>query len=281
MSDGSLAIIAGSGVLPRMIAEARAAEGAERLVVEFEGVPVGSWAEAHPRLRLPFEKPGRLFSELRKAGCTEVTFAGGMQRPRLRPLHFDLTALRLATRILPMLRQGDDALLRSLASVFEAEGFSVTAPHAYLEGLLAAEGVPSRVKPSEEDRSDAARAAGLVAGIGALDVGQAAVVAQGICLGLETVQGTDALIDFVAATRAGFAHDPGGGRGVLLKAPKPGQDWRVDLPAIGPETLRRAARAGLSGVAVQAGGVLILGLEETVAAADEEGLFLWGRRAEG
>lgn len=269
-----LAIIAGAGVLPRLVAEACARRGDPLLVVAFEGAGAGDWIAAHPHASLPFEKPGRLFAALRKAGCTRVTFAGGMARPRLDPLRFDLTALRLAPRILPLLRQGDDATLRGLAAVFEAEGFAVEPPHALLEGLLAPDGIPTRAKPGDRDRADADRAADLVAAIGAVDAGQAAVVAGGICLGLESIQGTDALLDFVARTPPGL-RPPGG---VLMKAPKPGQDWRLDLPAIGPETIRRAAAAGLSGVVVQAGGVLLLGVGETLAEADRLGLFLWGRR---
>ncbi len=271
-----LGIIAGDGVLPRLIAETCARHGTDHLVIAFEGIAPG-WIAQHPHLVAPFEKPGRVFAALRRAGCTRVTFAGGMRRPRLDPLRFDLTALRLAPRILPMLRRGDDATLRGLAGVFEAEGFTVAPPHGELAGLLAAEGCATLAQPGPEDRADAARAAELVAALGAVDAGQAAVVAQGVCLGLESIQGTDALLDFVAETGAAHRPDPRGGRGVLLKAPKPGQDWRIDLPAIGPETLRRAAAAGLAGVVVEAGGVLVLGAADCVAEADRLGLFLWGR----
>jgi len=218
-----------------------------------------------------FERPGRLFAALRAAGCGTVTFAGGMVRPRLRPLRFDLTMLRLAPRLLAGLRAGDDTTLRLIAGVFEAEGFEVVAPQALLPELPAVAGVHSRALPSDGDRADAARAAAIVAALGAVDVGQAAVVAQGICLGLESIQGTDALLDFVARTGSGFRPDPAGPRGVLYKAPKPGQDRRLDLPAIGPETLRGAAAAGLAGVVVEAGGVMILDHAATVAAADAAG----------
>ncbi|MEM9048191.1 MAG: UDP-2,3-diacylglucosamine diphosphatase LpxI [Pseudomonadota bacterium] len=274
-----MGIIAGAGELPRLIAQVCADRGQPHLVIGFQGAGAGDWVDAHPHARPPFEKPGKLFAALRSAGCDRVTFAGAMQRPRLDPLRFDLTALRLAPRILPILRRGDDATLRGLAAVFEAEGFSVVPPHGELEGLLAPEGVLGVNAPSPADRADAARAAILAAGIGALDVGQAAVVAQGLCLGLESLAGTDALLAYVAQTADALRPDPDGGRGVLVKLPKPGQDWRLDLPAIGPETVRKAARAGLAGIAVGAGGVLILGLKETVAEADRAGLFLWGWRA--
>jgi DUF1009 family protein len=275
--DG-LAIVAGRGDLPRLLAEDCARRGRPYRVVVFEGLAL-DWLAGHPVLRATFEKPGRLFADLRAAGCRLVTFAGGMTRPALRPLRFDLKMLRLAPRVLRGLRAGDDSTLRMIAGVFEAEGFAVRAPHEILPDLIAPAGTLGRVAPSARDRDDVRRAAEIVAALGAADVGQAAVVAQGICLGLESIQGTDALLDFVARTGVGFRPDPKGARGVLFKAPKPGQDLRLDLPAIGPGTVERAAAAGLAGVAVQAGGVMILGYAATVAAADAGGLFIWGREA--
>ena len=275
MADG-LAIVAGRGALPRLVAEDCARRGRPYRVVVFEGVAL-DWLAGHPVVAAAFERPGRLFAALRAAGCGAVTFAGGIVRPKLRPLRFDLTMWRLAPGLLRAVRGGDDATLRAVAGIFEAAGFRVEAPQALLPELPAAAGVLSRALPSDRDRADAARAAGIVAALGAADVGQAAVVAQGVCLGLESIQGTDALLDFVARTGAAFRPDPGGARGVLFKGPKPGQDRRVDLPAIGPDTLREAAAAGLAGVVVEAGGVMILDHAATVAAADAAGLFLWAR----
>jgi DUF1009 family protein len=277
-ADG-LAIVAGRGALPRLIAEDCARAGRPYRVVVFDGVPL-DWTAGHPLLPAVFEKPGRLFSDLRAAGCRAVTFAGGMARPELNPLRFDLTMLRLAPKVMSGLRGGDDRTLRLLAEVFEAEGLRIEPAQAILGDLLAAPGVPTRAQPGAADRADADRAAAIVRALGAADVGQGAVVAQGVCLGVESIQGTDALLDFVARTAAPFRPDPRGARGLLLKAPKPGQDWRIDLPAIGPDTIAGAAAAGLAGVVVQARGVLILGREETAAAADAAGLFLWARDVE-
>ncbi len=277
MAADGIAIVAGRGALPRLLAEHLAATGRPYRVVRIDGIAL-DWLQGHPVIGASFEKPGRLFADLRAAGCGSVVFAGGMRRPDLNPLRFDLTMIRLAPRLLAGLKQGDDATLRLIASVFEAEGFTIRAAHDILADLLAPAGIPTRAQPSEVDRNDARRAAGIVALLGRADVGQAAVVANGICLGLESIQGTDALLDFVARTAGPFR--TAGARGVLLKAPKPAQDWRVDLPAIGPTTVEGAARAGLAGIVVQARGVLVLDRVATIAAADAAGLFLWGREAE-
>ena len=280
MAEAPLAIIAGRGDLPRLIAEECRSRGRPHYVVRLPGVDLG-WADGHPAISAVFEKPGRLFADLRKAGVAEVTFAGGIRRPELNPLRFDLKMLTLAPKVLAGLKAGDDSTLRPVAGIFEKEGLRLVGAHEILTSLVAPEGVLTRARPSEADLKDARRARRIARALGRVDVGQAAVVAQGICLGVESIQGTDALLAFVAETGRGFRPDAAGGQGVLYKAPKPGQDWRLDLPAIGPETVGRAAAAGLAGLAVEAGGVLLLDREGLIAAADAAGLFVLGLASGG
>ena len=280
MTDAAgLAIIAGRGLLPRLLAEDAAARGQPYRVVTFAGVPV-AWAADHPRIEAVFEKTGALFQALRAAGCGDVVFAGGMARPKLNPLRFDASFAKLSLRLLPALKSGDDATLRVITETFEAEGFRIRAAHDLITDLTLAEGIPTAAEPSAEDRSDADRAADIVRALGALDIGQAAVVAQGICLATESIQGTDRMLDFVAGSVAGggeFLPDPTGARGVMYKAPKPGQDWRIDLPAIGPDTVDRTAAAGLAGIVIAADAVIVLDRKAVIARADAAGLFLWSR----
>ncbi|MEM8569544.1 MAG: UDP-2,3-diacylglucosamine diphosphatase LpxI [Pseudomonadota bacterium] len=276
MAEHTLAIIAGRGSLPRLIAEECERRGRPYHVVQLPGVDL-PWADRDRAIRAEFEKPGRLFQALKDAGVRDVAFAGGIRRPDLNPLRFDLKMLALAPRVLAGMRGGDDKTLRLVAGIFEDEGLRLVGAHELLTGLVAERAVYSQARPSDADKSDAARAQEIVAALGDADTGQAAVVAQGVCLGLESIQGTDAMLRFVETTATGYRPDPGGARGVLYKAPKPGQDWRIDLPAIGPETVVRAAAAGLAGLVVQAGGVLLLDREATVEACNREGLFLWGR----
>ena len=275
-----LAIIAGRGALPRRMAERRAAAGLPYLLVVFQGC-FEPWMAEHPHQHHDFEKAGRLFRALRAAGATHAVFAGAMNRPRLRPWRADLGALRLLARALALMRRGDDAMLRGFAAVFEAEGLAMLGPHDVLGGqAMAPRGALGARAPSARDRRDAARAARIVAALGPLDVGQGAVVAHGLCLAVEAIEGTDLMLARIAELppeRRAAAPPP---TGVLYKGPKPGQDGRLDLPAIGPETVAGAARAGLKGIVVAAGETVLLDPAATRERADAAGVFVYGATAE-
>jgi DUF1009 family protein len=274
-----LAIIAGRGDLPRLLAEECRASGREYIVVEFEHIPL-DWANSHPVIPAIFEQPGRLFTQLHDISCVKVVMAGAMARAPIDIGRLDEKGQELATILAKTAKAGDDKTLVSIIKFFEDNLFTVVAAHEVLDKLIPKFGVLTKLVPSEADKFDAKRAAEIVDLLGRADVGQGVVVAQGICLGLESIQGTDRMLAFVGSTRDDFSHEANGGRGILLKAPKPKQDLRVDLPAIGPNTVQNAYDAGLSGIAVESGGVMILNQNETVALADELELFLWVRPKE-
>ena len=271
-----LAIIAGRGALPRRIAERRAAAGLPYLLVIFQDC-LEPWMAEHPHQHHEFERAGRLFRALRAAGATHVVFAGAMNRPRLRPWRADLRALALLARAVALLRHGDDAMLRGFAAVFEAEGLAMLGPHEILGGqAMVPPGALGARAPGADDRRDAARAARIVAALGPLDVGQGAVVARGLCLAVEAIEGTDLMLARIAELppdRRAAALPPAG---VLYKGPKPGQDRRLDTPAIGPRTVLGAARAGLNGVVVAAGETVLIEPAATREAADAAALFVYG-----
>ena len=275
-AGGKVGVVAGRGTLPAHLARSLAARGSPVVLAAMEGTQVEN-PEDRPLIRFRVEKLGALFKALKAEGVSELVVAGGVQRPKLDPTQFDFKTMTLAARFLPALKAGDDGLLRTVIGIFEAEGFAVRAAHEIAPDLLPPEGVATRAQPSERDRKDAARAARIVAALAAADVGQGAVVAQGQALAVEALPGTDAMLAWVAGPAGAARPDPAGGRGVLFKGPKPGQDRRIDLPAIGPATVAGAAAAGLAGIAVEAGGVMILDRAETIAAADAAGLFLWVR----
>jgi len=273
-ADAGLAIIAGRGDLPRLLAEECRAYGRRYAVVKIENVPL-DWAAGHPVVPAIFEKTGQLIDRMRQADCQEIVIAGAMNRESIDVSKLDDKGRELATILSQTIKAGDDETLSSIIRFFEDNGFRVIAAHEVLPSLLPPTGVLTNSKPDGDDAFDASRAAEIVNGLGKLDVGQGAVVGQGICLGLESIQGTDTMLTFVKNNREGYAPNPNGGRGILLKAPKPGQDLRIDLPAVGRDTMRNAHNAGLSGVVVEADGVMVLRLSETVSLANDLGLFLW------
>lgn len=275
-----LAIVAGRGDLPRRIAEARQAAGLPCTLVIFRGC-FEPWMAAHPHQHHEFERVGRLFRGLRAAGVTHAVFAGAMVRPRLRYWRADLKALTVLARAVALLRRGDDAMLRGFAGVFEREGIAIVGAHEILGGRATlGQGPLAGLAPSARDRRDAALAARIVAATGALDVGQGAVVAAGVCLAVEAIEGTDLMLSRVAALPAERRASAPPPAGVLFKGPKPGQDRRLDLPAIGPATVAGAAAAGLNGIVAAAAETVLLDGAAVRAAADEAGLFVYGATAD-
>ncbi|MEM6944706.1 MAG: UDP-2,3-diacylglucosamine diphosphatase LpxI [Pseudomonadota bacterium] len=271
-----LAIIAGRGTLPERLAEARQSAGLPYVLIVFEGQDAG-WMAGHPRQDHAFEKVGRLFAGLGEAGARWLVFAGAMNRPRLRPWLGDLAALRLLPRALSLLARGDDAMLRGFAAIFEERGIRLIGPGEILgEAALLPAGPVGTRRAGDRDLLDVRRAAAIVAALGPHDVGQGAVVARGLCLGIEAIEGTDLMLERIAtlpAERRRAAPPPSG---VLVKIPKPGQDRRFDLPTIGPATVRGAAAAGLAGIVGLAGETQLLDEAETAAMAEAHGLFVEG-----
>jgi UDP-2,3-diacylglucosamine hydrolase len=262
------ALIAGAGALPAALV---AASAARLHVASLEGfLPDG----LRPDTTFRVERLYPFLAGLQVAGIDRVVFAGAVRRPRLDPALFDPATAAAVPRLMAAMAQGDDATLRAVIAIFEEEGFAVASAADIAPDLLPAEGIlTGSVTPA--DRTDAARAAGIVAALGAVDVGQGAVVQAGLCLAVETLGGTDAMLAQVAGLDPALR--PAARGGLLWKAPKPGQDRRIDLPTLGPESVRAAIAAGLAGIAWEAGGTLCLDRPRMVAEADAAGLFLWSR----
>ena len=257
----SIAIIAGAGGLPAALAGV--------LDAPFVAGMVGfAPAGLSPDVTFRVERLVPFLNDLLARGVTQVVFAGAVTRPRLDPAMFDPLTAQMVPMLTAAMAQGDDATLRAVVAIFEDAGLQVVGVRDVAPQLVPRAGVLCGV-PSARDMQDTDRAAVIVDALGAVDVGQGAVVSQGLCLGVETLAGTDVMLGQVAVMQ------PTGG--VFWKAPKPGQDMRIDLPTIGPDTVDAVARAGLNGIAWQAGGVICLDLALMVERATAQGLFLWAR----
>lgn len=265
---GRLGLVAGSGQLPPRILQAHP----DAYCVTLSGMPDDLPEGAAREHRI--EQLGALFDDLRAQGVARVVMAGEMARPRLDPASFDSETAAIAPAFEAALRQGDDRLLRHIVTLFEARGFAVVGAHELVDGLTASAGLLCGPEPDETAKEDTDTGIAILSALSPLDLGQAAVVAGGLCLGIETLQGTDALLGMAAATQTERRPQA---PGVLVKLPKRGQDLRVDMPSIGPRTIEGAKRAGLGGIVIAAGGVLILDRDATLTAANKAGLFLEAR----
>ena len=271
-----LGLIAGGGTLPLEIAQHCEQAGRPIFIARLKGF-AGPELRRFPGADVGLAEIGKTLKALKRAGCQAVCLVGNVSRPDFKTLKPDLRGLALLPAVIAAARHGDDALLRVVLSVFAKEGFVIEGAHEAKSDLTLAKGPLGAVAPGPEHQGDIDRALLVAREIGRLDVGQGAVVCDGLVLAVEAQEGTDAMLRRVAhEIPTAIRGTPGAYRGVLAKAPKPIQETRVDLPTIGLATVQRAAAAGLAGIVGEAGHLLVLDREAVIELADELGLFIVG-----
>lgn len=275
-ADSPLAIVCGSGSLPFTVADAVMRQGRQVLLFAVRGAADAAKVANYPHQWGSLGQFGRLQRQLREAGCREVVFIGGLVRPAFWQLRLDFKTLTLLPQIARAFRGGDNHLLSGVGAIFEQHGFRLLGAHEVAPEILVPEGAIGSVKPSDRDRSDIDAGLAYLHAAGPHDVGQAVVVSDRHVLAVEAIEGTDRMLARVAELRAARSIRTPVGSGVLIKAPKPGQDRRFDLPSIGPQTVEGVARAGLAGIAVAAGETIIAEPQRVIAAADDAKIFVAG-----
>lgn len=219
---------------------------------------------------------GRATRLFRAEGCRDLVFIGSLVRPSLSEIRLDWGTLRVIRQVWAAFRGGDDHLLTGIGRILEQDGFRMVGIKEVAPDLLVPAGCLTRAAPDAQAAADIARGREVLAALGRFDIGQAVVVIDGQVVGVEDIEGTDGLLARMANLRKqGRIRSPAG-RGVLVKAPKSGQDLRFDLPAMGPATVQGATGAGLAGIAVVAGNTLIAEPQAVIEAADKAGLFVQG-----
>src|ERR1700683_2974290 len=271
-----LAIICGGGSFPMAVAEAVLRGGRQPVMFGIKGWADRDVVERHPHHWIALGQVGRLVRLALREGCREAVFIGTVLRPPLGKIRFDWPTIRSMPRLFRAFRGGDDQLLKGVAGIIEDGGLTIVGLDAVAPEIFVPEGVRAQRRPTQGDEADITRAIQVIAALGPFDVGQAAVVADNHVLAVEGVEGTDNMLARIAEMRRQRRVTARIGTGVLVKSPKPGQDRRFDLPAIGPQTIENVARAGLAGVAVTAGSTLIAAPMEVIAAADRANIFLVG-----
>ena len=269
-----LGLIAGGGQLPIHVVQAASEEGIDVSVIGLEGY--ASSADYKDIHFFRIAEFGRIVKFLKKSKCTHVCFAGLVTRPDFKTLKPDLKAMLHMPGAIKAAQQGDDALMRYLLELFEKEGFEIISPQSLCQSLVVPEGVLGAVKISGSHAQDARKACEIASKIGALDIGQGAVVNRGVVLAVEAQEGTDAMLERLLSLPAELRGTAEARSGVLAKMVKPGQEMRVDLPTIGPMTVENAAKAGLAGIVVEGGRAFVIDRAKVIQLADAAGIFVAG-----
>lgn len=270
-----LGIIAGLGDLPVDLARRAVDEGRGVHVLRIAGFE-------EPRLKefagetVSIGEIGRQIKSLKAAGCQEIVFAGVVKRPDFSNIKLDMRGTLLLPKVVSAARSGDDALLRVLVETFEKEGFRIIGAEDAASDLRAPSGLIAGPQPSESQMADLTKGARIAALIGDADIGQGCVVCDGLVLAVEAQEGTDEMLQRCAGLPTEIRGIADARRGVLVKRPKPMQERRIDLPTSGVSTVERASAAGLAGIALEAGGALMVDKSAMIAAAEAHGLFLYG-----
>ena len=270
----TLGILAGGGHLPLQVANAAKAGGRAVFVVGLEGFVDKSWLPGWPHEIIRMGAAGRIKAALTEHGCRDLVLIGPVRRPSFLDMRPDLECTRMIARIGRAAFMGDDGLLAAVVKVIGEYGFRVLGAHEILKEALGPRGLLTKAAPDAAAMADIARGVVVARALGSVDVGQGCVVQQGVVIAVEALEGTDAMLARCGAL-ALSSHG-----GVLVKIVKPGQDRRIDLPAIGPDTVTAAAAAGLRGIAFEAAGAILVNRSVTIAAADRAGLFLLGLGAD-
>jgi len=274
---GPVAIICGGGTFPFTVADALIKSGRGAVLFALKGWADPERVKHYPHHWAHVTQLGRFLRLARREGCRDVIFIGTLVRPSIRQLiNFDLATLRALPSAIRHFYGGDNHLLTGMASLLEGHGFRLLGAHEVAPEILMQEGALGQAAPKAGDLEDIRHGLDVLNAIGPLDIGQGVVVANRHVIAVEAAEGTDQMLARVADLRRTKRFRAPLGTGVLVKAPKPGQDRRFDLPSIGPRTVEGVAEAGLAGLAVIAGGAIVAEPQIVVEKADRARVFVLG-----
>jgi DUF1009 family protein len=269
-------LIAAGGVMPFAVADSLTARGINPILFALKGAcdPVAVARFRHHWISVG--QVGRAVRLFRAENCRDLVFIGTLVRPALSEIRLDWGTLRVIGRLWAAFRGGDDHLLSGIGRILEQDGFRMVGIKDVAPDLLMPEGCLTLKSPDDHAAADIARGRAVLGALSPFDIGQAAIVIDGHVVGVEDIEGTDGLLARVARLRNEGRIRAKAARGVLVKAPKSGQDLRFDLPTIGPRTIEGAVKAQLAGVAIVAGNTIVVEPQAMIEAADAAGLFITG-----
>lgn len=272
-------VIAGGGAMPFAVAESLSARGVAPVLFALRGACDPVRVEKFRHRWISVGQLGRAMRLFREEGCRDLIFIGSLVRPSLMEIRLDVKTLRLLGNVVRAFRGGDDHLLSGIGRILEQDGFRMVGIKDVAPDLLMPGGCITRATPGDSATNDIERGRAVLTALSPFDIGQAVVVIDGHVVAVEDIEGTDALLQRIARLRSEGRIRAASGRGVLVKAPKSGQDLRFDLPTIGPRTVAGAIAAGLAGIAVAAGNTIAAEPQAMIEAADAGRLFVIGMSA--
>ena len=262
--------------MPFAVADSLTARGINPVVFALKGACDPQAAERFRHHWISVGQLGRAEKLFRAENCRDLVFIGTLVRPALSEIRLDWATVRVLGRVWAAFRGGDDHLLSGIGDILEQDGFRMLGIKDVAPDVLMPQGCVTRMSPDASSAADIARGRDVLRALSPFDIGQAAVVIDGHVVAVEDIEGTDGLLARVARLRADGRIRAKTARGVLVKAPKSGQDLRFDLPTIGPRTVEAAAAAKLAGIAVVAGNTIVVEPQGVIEAADAAGLFVTG-----
>jgi UDP-2,3-diacylglucosamine hydrolase len=269
-------LIAAGGAMPFAVADSLAARGIDAVLFALRGACDPARVQRFRHHWISVGELGRAVKLFRAEGCRDLVFIGSLVRPALSEIRLDWGTLRVIGQIWSAFRGGDDHLLSGIGRILERDGFRMVGIKDVAPDLLMPEGCLTGTTPDQNATTDIATGREVIRALSPFDIGQAVVVIDGHVVAVEDIEGTDALLARVARLREQGRIRAAAKRGVLVKAPKSGQDLRFDLPTIGPRTVEGAANAKLAGLAVVAGNTLAAEPQAMIESADAAGLFIAG-----
>lgn len=271
-----IGLIAAGGVMPFAVADSLVARGIVPVLFALQGVCDPAEVKRFRHHWISIGQYGRATKLFRAEHCRDLLFIGTLVRPALSEIRLDWATLRVLGRVWHAFRGGDDGLLSEVGRIFERDGFRIVGIKDVAPDLLMPAGCLTRASPDDMAAADIARGRDVLRALSPFDIGQAVVVIDGHVVGLEDIEGTDGLLARIARLREEGRIRTKAGRGVLVKAPKSGQDLRFDLPTTGPRTVEGCGRAGLGGIAIVAGHTIVVEPQAMIQLADAAGLFVTG-----
>jgi UDP-2,3-diacylglucosamine hydrolase len=269
-------LIAAGGVMPFAVADSLVARGIYPVVFALKGACDPVAVERFRHHWIAVGQVGRAVKLFRAEKCRDLVFIGTLVRPAFSEIRLDWGTLRVLGGLVAAFRGGDDHLLSGIGRILERDGFRMVGIKDVAPDLLMPEGSLTLKSPDQDAAADIVRGREVLRALSPFDIGQAAVVIDGHVVGVEDIEGTDGLLARVARLRAEGRIRAKAARGVLVKAPKSGQDLRFDLPTMGPRTIEGAAAAKLAGIAIVAGNTIVVEPQAMIEAADAAGIFVTG-----